>query len=390
MPERKLSKIVLVTLFFIFFAGGFLLGRESKLCTICQPKDIDFSLFWQVYRELGKKFVDPSKINKEKILYGAISGMVNSLGDPYTVFFTPKESKAFMEDVRGVFQGVGIEIAIKKGKLTVVAPLEGTPAKKAGLRAGDIISKIDGKPTSNISIDKAVELIRGPKGTKVTLTISREGWKKEKDIAIKRGVIKVPSIKLEFKKDNIAYLRIYQFSDNTFSDFQKAMFKILESKDQRIILDLRDNPGGYLEFAEKIADDFLKKGETVVIEESRGGERKSYKAPGDGHLLGYKIVVLVNKGTASGAEILAGALQDNKRAILVGEKTFGKGLVQEPERLRKGALLKITIAKWLTPKGHFINKEGISPDIKVKMTEKDYEEGKDLQLEKAIEMVKKL
>jgi carboxyl-terminal processing protease len=366
------------------FYGGFFYGTKLQ-CKICPPEDIDFSLFWEAYHKLQEKFVDKSKIDPKQIIYGAISGMVKSLGDPYTVFLTPEEAKRFVEDVKGTFEGVGMEIGIKKGQLQVIAPLEGTPAYRAGLKAGDKILKINDTPTVDLTLEQAVSMIRGPKGTKVRLTIYREGWEKEKEIEIVRDVIEVPSMRWE-EKDGIIYIKIYQFTQKASLDFARAAIEILKSPSRKIILDLRDNPGGYLEVAQDIAGWFLEKGKTVVIEEFANGERKEYKSEGPSYFSDYKIVVLINEGTASGAEILAGALRDNRGILLIGEKSFGKGSVQELESLREGSL-KITIAKWLTPSGKQISDVGLEPDEVVKMPEG---EEKDLQLERAIEILKSL
>jgi len=383
LRKKIIFVFLLGTLFGGSFYGGILVGKSQ--CKICPPEDIDFSLFWEAYHKLQEKFVDKSKINPKQIIYGAISGMVKSLGDPYTVFLTPEETKRFVEDVKGTFEGIGIEIGIKKGQLQVIAPLEGTPAFRAGLKAGDKILKINDTPTVDLTLEQAVSMIRGPKGTKVKLTIYREGWEKEKEIEIVRDVIEVPSLRWE-EKDGIIYIRIYQFSEKASFDFAKAAIEILKLPSRKIVLDLRDNPGGYLEVAQDIAGWFLKKGKTVVIEEFANGERKEYKSEGSSYFSDYKIVVLINGGTASGAEILAGALRDNLGILLIGEKSFGKGSVQELERLREGSL-KITIAKWLTPSGKLISDVGLEPDEVVKIPEG---EERDLQLERAIEILKNL
>ncbi len=380
------------------FALGVYLGKiyfgKYKL-EPCFSSNTDMVLLCDVYHRLEEKFVDKAKIDKQKMIYGAAAGMVKSIGDPYTVFFTPKETKHFEENVKGSFEGVGMEIGIKKNQLQVIAPLEGTPAQKAGLRAGDKILEINGTSTSDLTIDQAADLIRGPKGTEVELTILRKNWEKPKKIRIVRDVIKIPSLKLEIKDvkdEKIAYIKIYQFSERTEEDFSRAADKILKSSAKKIILDLRNNPGGYLVVSQQIAGWFLKKGEIVVIEDF--GERKKqkvYMSDGPSVFVNYPVVVLINNGSASASEILAGALRDNRGVKLIGETSFGKGSVQELiEGLKNNSSLKVTVAKWLTPKGKCINEKGLKPDIEVKMTEKDYEEGKDPQLEKALEIIKNL
>jgi carboxyl-terminal processing protease len=380
-----------VIVIFAVFGLGFWTGKSSVVCEVCQPQDINFSLFWEAYQELRAKYVDPAKFDVQKIIYGAVSGMVKSLGDPYTVFFPPDDSKRFLEDVRGTFEGLGMEVGVKNGQLQVVSPLEGTPAQKAGFRPGDKILAINGTSTATLSLEEAVNLMRGPKGTSVTLTIFRDEWDNSKEITVVRDVISIPSLEWKLMDDNIAYVHLYHFSENASPDFQKAALEILNSPAQRIILDLRNNPGGYLEVAQEIAGWFLERGESVVIEDFGNGKEKSeYKADGNAALERYPLVVLINEGSASGAEILAGALRDDRNIKLIGDKSFGKGSVQEMDALTDGSSLKITIARWLTPSGKTITDVGLEPDVKVEMTDKDYQENKDPQLDKAVEIVKGL
>lgn len=390
--KARLKKFFTPIFLTVFILASFGLGIYfGKLqCKICPPEEIDFSLFWEAWQKLQGKYVDEEKFDVQKMIYGAISGMVKSLEDPYTVFLNPEDTRRFIEDVKGTFEGVGMEIGIRKGQLQVIAPLEGTPAQKAGLRAGDKIIKINDTLTADLTIDEAVNLIRGPKDTKVTLTIYREDWETTKEIEIVRAVIEVPSLKWELK-ENIVHLQLYQFSEKATVDFMVAAIEILESPAQKIILDLRNNPGGYLEVAQDIAGWFLERGEIVAIEDF-GGEKaqKVYKAQGPARLVGYPMVILINKGSASGSEILAGALRDNRDILLIGEASFGKGSVQELEKLKEGSSLKITVAKWLTPKGELITDVGLKPDIEIEITEEDYDEERDPQLDKAIEVIKTL
>lgn len=353
-----------------------------------QPEQVDFSLFWDAWRVLQEKY--PKNLDAQEMVYGAISGMVKSLQDPYTVFMKPQEASRFEEDIDGEFEGVGMEIGIRKNQLQVISPLEGTPAKAAGLRAGDKILKIDGKDTIDMTIDEAVNLIRGPKGTQVVLTIMRDDWTEPKDIAITRDVIQIPSLDWEIKEGNIAYIKLYQFSIKAQNDFTVAANQILNSSAKVIILDLRNNPGGFLDIAQKIAGWFLEPGQVVTIEEFAGGERKLYKSEGPSSLLSYPIVVLLNQGSASASEILAGALRDNRGVKIIGQSSFGKGSVQEVINLKDSSAIKVTVANWLTPNGSLITDVGLKPDIIVEMTDKDYEEGRDPQLDKAIEVANEL
>lgn len=372
----------------VFGEGNLIFGEERSQSTVGPPEGLDFSLFWEAWYALEENFVDSGRIDYQKMIYGAISGMTESLGDTYTVFMTPEDLKIFEEDVAGEFEGVGMEIGIRKDQLTVIAPLEGTPAEKAGLRAGDKIIKIDDKETRELPPDIAVKYIRGPKGTEVTLTIFREGWSEPKEFIIIRDVIEVPSLKWELVEGNIAYIKLYHFTQAARSDFNTAALEILNSPAKKIILDLRNNGGGFLQVAQDIAGWFLKEGDVVTIEDAGSEEeQKFYRTEGPSRLLSYPIVVLINEGSASASEILAGALRDNRGIKLIGEDSFGKGSIQELEELSKGGL-KITIARWLTPKGELIADRGLEPDIKVEMTDEDYEQERDPQLDKAIEVIK--
>lgn len=390
--KQKISLFLgLIVAFLLVFGMGFFVGQKQVICPICAPENVDLSLFWDAYYKLQKNFVDPTKLNTQKIIYGAISGMAKSLDDPYTNFFNPTEAKRFEQDLSGSFDGIGVEIGLKKNQLTIIAPLKDTPGQKAGLKAGDIITKINDKSTSDMSIEEAVNLIRGKKGTEVTLTIFRDGWKDTKDIKITRGTINIPSIDWELKDENIAYIHIYLFDQSLPSKFNKIALEILNSPAQKIVLDLRNNPGGYLEISQDIAGWFLKKDQIVTIENfGEDKDKKYYKTEGNANFSEYPMVVLINQGSASASEILAGTLRDNRNIKLIGEKSFGKGSVQEVLELRDGSMLKITIAKWLTPKGNSISEVGLTPDIKIELTDEDFENQKDPQLDKALEIIKNL
>lgn len=404
-------KKVFLTAFFILiifavFGVGFYFGKNQVPATapegiinedLGKPEKLDFSLFWEAWSKLEEKYVDQSAIDYKKMLYGAVSGMVNSLKDDYTVFLPPEDSKIFKEDVTGEFQGVGMEIGVRDSELTVIAPINGTPAEKAGLRAGDKIIKINEISTKGMTADEAVKLIRGPQGTEVVLNIFREGWSEVKDFRIVREVISIPSLKWELlaspgeaggKDGDIAYIKLYQFSEAARYAFPKTGLEILNSPAEKIILDLRNNPGGYLEVSQDIAGWFLEDGQIVAIEDFGSKQsNEEYKSKGPANFLSYPMVILINKGSASASEILAGSLRDNRGIKLIGEQSFGKGSVQELEDLKEGSL-KITVAKWLTPKGSLINGEGLAPDVKVEMTDEDYNKERDPQLDKAIEILK--
>jgi len=392
------------------FMGGFLfknLDNDGSLTTVkrlmnideSKPENIDFSLFWKVYNDLNSKYVDKGKVDAQKVLYGAISGMVNSVGDPYTTFFEPVTSKKFQEEISGSFGGVGIEIGKRNNILTVIAPIKDTPAFKAGIKAGDKILKIDTKSTSNLAIEEAVNLIRGKKGTKVILTIQTE-TNPTKDIELIRDSIKIPTIDwklIEQGDEKIAYMRIYSFNQTVDSEFKKASEEILKSNTNRLIIDLRNNPGGLLDSAINLAGWFLDKNQTIVSEVFGNGIKNDFKSDGNALLKKYPTVILMNGGSASASEILAGALHDNRNIKIVGEKSFGKGSVQELQSYGDGSSLKVTIAKWLTPAGISISETGIEADVEVKFKEEDLKEegkieigipGKDAQLDKAIEILK--
>jgi carboxyl-terminal processing protease len=399
--NRKISiPILAVVLLVVGFIGGFYFQKYETPAPVVgnlinkgvsQPGNIDFSTFWTAWDLLHSKYVDQNKLNTQDLVYGAIDGMVKAVGDPYTVFFKPKESEEFNQQVSGSFSGIGIEIGLRNNALTVIAPIKDTPAARAGLLAGDKILKINDKSTEGIKVDEAVSLIRGPKGTTVRLTYTREKMETPKEITIKRDVIKVPGVDWKMLNDNTAYINISSFNGNLDSEFKKTADEVAASKADRIILDLRNNPGGLLDSAINIAGYFLDPNKVVTIEKfGDGTEENQFQTAPNGKLKNYPLVVLINKGSASASEILAGALKDNRGIILVGETSFGKGSVQEVAELPQKASLKITIAKWLTPKGKSIDENGIKPDVEVKMTEDDVKANKDPQLDKALELIKNL
>ncbi|HPI67193.1 MAG TPA: S41 family peptidase [bacterium] len=349
-------------------------------------KDVNFNLFWEVWQKIQNLYID-RPVGETKMLYGAMSGLVGSLGDPYSIFLEPVTTKKFSDDLKGKFEGIGAEIGLRDKLITIVSPLPESPAERAGLKAGDKIVEINGESTEKMTLDDAVNKIRGDKGTIVKLKIFREKDNNFHEYDITRDEIKIVSVRLEIKDNNIAYLQVTNFNDDTDVRFKKAVEEIILKNPKGIILDMRNNPGGYLERAVDVASYWLTSDQSVVLEEFASGERQTYFSKGVGQLKNYPTVVLVNGGSASASEIVAGALQDAGLAKLVGEKTFGKGSVQTLENLSDGSSVKLTIARWLTPLGRQIDVVGIEPDEKIELTEEDFNQGKDPQLDKALEML---
>jgi len=396
--------IIFVALFILgaSFLGGAFFGYKNRpamervLNVMGQNpppayQTVDFNLFWDVWSRVEDKFVDKSKIDRKNMVYGAISGLVASLKDPYTEFMPPVQSKQFQEDVRGFFEGIGAEIGVRKGLITIISPLKDSPAERVGLKAGDKILKINDTSTANLMLDEAVRLIRGPKGTEVTLIIARDSFDKTKEFKIIRDTIKVFALTTEKKSDGIFVIKLNHFSENAGFEFRKAVQEFYLSNSKKLILDLRNNPGGYLMVAVDIAGWFLSSTEIVARERFADGSEEVYRSKGYRLLQDVPMVVLINEGSASASEIVAGALRDIRGVKLIGTKTFGKGSVQEVVALSDGSSLKVTIAKWLTPKGTEINGTGLEPDIKVEPPkEEEQDPKKDLIMDKGIEVLRGL
>ena len=362
---------------------------DNNLPEFVDAREVDFDLFWDVWESLEDQYYQQKEIADSDLFYGSIRGMVAALGDPYTIFFDPEQAQAFNQELQGTFEGIGAEIGIKHDRLTIIAPLPDTPAKKAGLRAGDKILAIDDVDTYNMFIDEAVRRIRGPKGSEVVLTVLSKDDTSPREVGIIRDKIIINTVSWEIVEGNkdLVYIRIFSFIEDAARDFKKEVDLILDQNPKGLILDLRSNPGGYLDAAVRIASFWIDNG-PVVKERFADDKIELYKAQGAAKLKDLKTVVLVNGGSASASEILAGALRDYNKAIIVGEQTFGKGSVQDYSNLKDGSALKITVAEWLTPQGVSINKEGITPDIVVEMTKEDYNEDRDPQMEKAVELLK--
>ncbi|MFQ5661706.1 MAG: S41 family peptidase [Candidatus Paceibacteria bacterium] len=393
--------VVTVLLVAAAFFSGLFVGRDvdggsSVSSTFSngtlQPAVIDFSPLWKAWNAINEKFVpatttDP--VTDEDKLYGTIQGLAGSLNDPYTVFLPPEDSEIFEDDISGNFEGVGMEIGIRDNILTVIAPLKGNPAERAGIRAGDKVVKIDDTTTEGMTIDRAVKLIRGEGGTAVLLTILREGEDELLEIEVIRDVIQIPTIETELREDGVFVIKLFNFSAISANLYREALREFIETGTDKMLLDLRGNPGGFLEAAIDMASWYLPAGKVVVTEDFADNAKprihrsKGYNIFNDK----LKMAILVNQGSASASEILAGALQQHGKATLVGESTFGKGSVQELVKITPDTSLKITIARWLTPNGASISDGGLTPDVEVELTVEDFEAGLDPQFDKAVELL---
>ncbi len=429
LPYRHIFAIIAIAL--VVFGLGFYAGQNSgyakvgsganqellilETSDVLSPKGVNFTPLWKTWKLINEKHIDgfgttTKAITDEEKVWGAASGLVNSLGDPYSTFFPPDEAELFKENISGSFGGVGMEVGMRGGVLTVIAPLEGTPAKKIGIKAGDIISSIDDKPTIGMSVDKAVKLIRGERGTKVKLTIIREGKNEPMEFVIIRDIIEVPVLRLGddqslkvlstgngangggngLRPDGVFVIRLFSFSANSPELFRNALRKFIISGSDKLILDLRSNPGGYLEAAVDMSSWFLPEGKIIVREVygKDGKERVHRSKPGkDIFNDRLKMAILIDKGSASASEIMSGALREHGIARLVGEKTFGKGSVQELVPVTDNTFVKLTIAKWLTPNGLSISDGGLKPDIEVILTKEDIEASRDSQMERAAKLL---
>ncbi len=395
---KKIRQIVLVLVLVLFAGyGGYRYGRRSYASTQAKA---DMTMFWEVWERLERKYIDQQDIKKKNMVDGAISGMVRSLGDPYTMYLPAEENKINQQNLSGSFGGVGIQLGYKQGQLAVVSPLKDTPADRAGVQAGDLILKIKDenkdldKETTDISLDQAVKDIRGPKGTEVVLTLVREGKQEAFDVTITRGEITIPALEekwIEQDGQRFAYIHLLHFSENTPQEWDQWVDNVLANQGDNFggaVLDLRNNPGGYLQGAVYVGGEFLPQGEVIVKQKDYRGQVTEFKVDRPGELKSIPLVVLINQGSASAAEILAGALQVHERATVVGRQSFGKGTVQEPQQLRNEAGLHITIAKWLLPNDDSIHENGVSPDVEIKSEELEQaEEDQDVILDKGIEFL---
>lgn len=392
------AALVLGGVFFVGYRSGEKhMAQADTTSTILNknvgaPTTVDFSTFWKAWNLINEKYVpthSTSTPTDQQKVYGAIQGLAASLGDPYTVFFPPVQNEIFQSDVRGNFEGVGMEVGVQNNILTVIAPLKGTPAYRAGIKAGDKILSIDGKSTSSMNPDDAISMIRGKRGTVVTLSVVHIGSKDPVEIKITRDVIDIPTINAQLLPNGVFEIDLYSFSAQSPELFRGALRQFVESGSNKLLFDLRGNPGGYLEAAIDIGSWFLPAGEIIVSEDF--GKKQDpivYRSKGyDIFNDKLKFVILVDGGSASASEILSGALAQHHVATLVGEKTFGKGSVQELVDITPNTSLKVTIARWLTPNGTSISATGIIPDVVVPLTKDDVAAGKDPQKDKAIQIL---
>lgn len=388
--RRSVKPLIVVGALLVVFVAGVGVGNGSVRLNMpgfrasTQNKNLPANLSYQeveeVYDLLRERY--DGKLEKGKLIDGLKAGLVRAAGDPYTVYFDPEDAKEFNEQLSGSFTGIGAQLGLNDAKeVEVVAPIDGTPAQKSGLLSKDVIAAVDGESTSGWSIDEAVSKIRGEKGTKVTLTIIRNNEAME--FAIIRDEITIPSVEHRVLDNNVGYMRVTQFNEDVAALAQEAAEDLRSKNVKGIILDLRDNPGGLVSSAVDLSSLWLQNGK-LVLQEKRGNETvNTYYANGTATLAGVRTVVLINSGSASASEIVAGALKDNGAATLLGEKSYGKGSVQEIRELADGSELKVTIARWYRPNGQNIDKKGIAPDKKTEVSAEDYKQGKDPQLEAA-------
>ena len=363
------------------------INREARPADTAE--EIDFSGFWDVWSLIKERYVS-QPVGDRDLYYGALRGLVGALEDPYSVHLDPELAEKFSLELSGSFEGIGAEIGIKKNQLKVIAPLSGTPAEQAGLKPGDDIIAIDGVDTFGMFIEEAVQLIRGPKGTEVTLLIYREGLTEAFEVKIVRSTIVIESVTWEMREvdgKKVGVIEISHFNENTWPNFSDAVQNVLLEGPDHLILDLRNNPGGFLDTAVQVAGEWVPH-DVIVVERFSDGSTRDYRSDGSARFIDIPTLVLVNGGSASASEIVAGALQDHGKAVIVGETTFGKGSVQDYMEFPDGSALKLTIALWMTPDGRQIDQEGIVPDVPVELTLEDFENDRDPQMDRALEMIR--
>lgn len=405
MTKQNIVKTGIIWL--VIFVGGYFVGSTARvydevtgdsgevevakvidLYQKTRSDEVSFNQFWKIWDMVKEGYVD-QPVDDVDLFYAATQGLVQGLNDPYSVYFPPKDAKSFADDLAGEFEGIGAEIGIRDDVLTIIAPLPGSPAEQAGIRPGDRIFGIDGEDAFGITLEEGIQKIRGPRGTVVTLTVTHNGIETAEDIEITRDTINVPSVSWEQEGNDLAYIRISNFNEDTVSQFDTTITEVMRAAPKGIILDLRSNPGGFLDASIRIASEWIETG-TVVQERFQDGSIHEYDASGAHRLAGIPTIVLVDAGTASASEIVAGALQDYGVATVIGGQTFGKGSVQNFEILPDGSALKLTVAKWMTPSGREIDGEGIGPDVVIDepFTETESGDPIDMVRNKAAELLR--
>jgi len=370
-----------------FAAGWFL--RSHTAPAAADPDDVQqrFRLFWEAWGVIEREFNHDKPLDLQKVVYGAIGGAIRSLGDPYTAFVEPAQAKIFEEDLEGSFEGIGATVDQVDGLVVIVETIDGAPASKAGLRANDVILEVDGKSLQGMDLSQAISLIRGPGGTQVRLRIHREGTAEPFEVLVTRDKIDLPTVSSRMLDGHIAYVRLTEFNNQATVRLQAALRDLLKDHPRALIFDLRGNPGGYLHIAVQVASQFIRDG-VIVSEKDSKGKVTEYKAEGNGLALDVPLVVLVDGGSASASEIVAGAIQDTGRGTLIGRTTFGKGSVQASYTLSDGSAVRVSIARWYTPKGHQIDGKGLTPDIVVPAdAEGSAEAAHDAVLERALQFI---
>jgi carboxyl-terminal processing protease len=398
--NKKVTETIVVIVVAVVLVGsgfwaGWSAGRKvpenitvTGVSNIAAPSstNADFSTFWQAWQLISDNYLTTSTTNQDKV-YGAINGLVNSLGDPYSEFFSPSNNQQFQQDITGNFGGIGAELGTDaNGNIVIISPLKGTPAASAGLKSNDQVVGVDGTSTEGMTVDQVVNLIRGPIGTTVTLNILRSGWSAPKDFKITRGNINVPDVQFAMN-GKVAVVTLSEFTQDADQEFYNALVQAINANAQGMIIDMRGDPGGYLEVAVDIAGYFLKPGSPVVKEVGRTVPEQDYTATGSGALDTMPMAILIDNGTASAAEILSGALHDDRNVPLIGEHSFGKGTVQELEPLSDGSAIKLTVAHWVLPSGQILDHDGLQPTYEVPITDAQIAAGQDPQLNEALKIV---
>ena len=400
--EKRGARIFgILMLTVVTFCVGVIFGRNVSPDSISNlnfggTKDVNFSLFWDVWELMESEYVEDDVVSEEEKIYGAVKGLVSSYGDPATIFLTPEETEDFNASNQGkYFEGIGAELGYEDGNIIIVSPLEGSPAKEAGLRPGDYILAVDDYTLKNgDNIYEIVQKIRGEAGTKVTLEVLHKGDIESTTVEITRSEITVPSMELSFigENDDVAQIDITRFTEGSLTQWNykwdEVVAEVVDSGVEKILIDLRSNPGGFFDAAVYAADDFLDTGALISQQSDGKGNVQNFEAESGGELIGKKVVILVDEGSASASEIFAGALQQNDVATVVGTKTYGKGTAQSVFDLRDGSSIHITILKWLLPDGSWLNRENsITPDVEVENSNEDFVEGVDKQYQKALELI---